>query len=352
MTEQKTCIMCKSASLETLFPINKRIFQGCYPVPTPTHPCYDMPFNITSCNNCKTHQLKYFGDLSIIYDYQAGFYGSIRSSMNDLFAKFVATNSNINAILEVGAGHGALAQNILAQKQVPYSVADPTYTGPETNITVYRTFFEELDTTHLTNINTIVMSHIFEHFYDPIAILQKIKASPVQYCYLNFPDLERFVKEDNYQVLTPEHIYYIETNFLIQLFAYYGFELKNRYDHEKHSIFLEFHRSNTFLQIPFPINHTSQEDIHGYLTRLEDKINKICTMSDPIYIWPSSMHTIYLLAFNLPLEKIKAFIDNAPHKIGQYLYGTGKKIIPFSEVPKGATVILNGGCFNVELKDF
>lgn len=350
MKEQKHCIMCKSTSLQTLWDVDKQIAQGCYPV-SKEHKCYYMPFNITKCGNCRTHQLKYFGDPEIIYDYQANFYGTIRGSMNDLFSKFVATNSNIKSILEIGAGTGALANNILEYKSVPYVVADPTYSGKdEDQITVHKCFFENLENSHLTNINTLVMSHVFEHFFDPIQVLERAKNSPIEYIYLNFPDLESYIKEDNYHVLNPEHIYYVENDFIIKLFAYYGFQLKNRYDHEHHSVFFEFHRTAN-VTTNFPENKTSEEDVRGFFTRIEEKIRELSKMKEKeIYIWPASMHTIYLQGCGFSLDRIKAIVDNAPHKIGKYLYATGKEIVAFKDVPSSAMVIMNGGCYNKEMK--
>lgn len=352
MTEQTQCIMCKSTSLTTLWHTSKRIAQGCYPVPK-DHPCPDMPFNITMCRNCKTHQLKYFGDPAIIYDYQANFYGSIRTTMNDLFAKFVTANPNIRSLLEIGAGSGALAEAIQAYHPNPtlssYTIVDPTYSGPEETVQVHRCFFEAFPLDQLNKIDTLVMSHVFEHFFNPTAILERIKRSSIQTIYLNFPDLEAYIKEDNYHVLNPEHIYYIENDFLINLFAYYGFILKQRYNHEKHSVFLEFHRS-TQKPPPFPENKTAEADVKAFFRRIEEKIENLATIQDtPLYIWPASMHTLYLQACGFPIERVTAIADNAPHKIGKYLYGTQKEIVPLKSIPSNATIIMNGGCYNKEI---
>jgi len=205
------------------------------------------------------------------------------------------------------------------------------------------------------------MSHVFEHFYEPAKIMKRFKdISSIQHIFLNFPDLESYIKDDNYHVLNPEHIFYVENNFIVRLYENYGFQLKNIYYHQKHSVFFEFERSNSInnsnsLTL---INENSMMDVSGFFDRIFERVKQINTILEehpnkPVYIWPCSMHTIYLFALGLNPDKIEAILDNAPHKIGQYLYGYKKKCIPFKDILEDTTkkgiVILNGGCYNQEI---
>ena len=52
------------------------------------------------------------------------------------------------------------------------------------------------------------MSHVFEHLYDPMGLIQKISSlSGVNHIYINHPNLESFIKDGTYHVLNPEHIF-------------------------------------------------------------------------------------------------------------------------------------------------
>ena len=64
------------------------------------------------------------------------------------------------------------------------------------------------------------------------------------------------------------------------------------------------------------------------------------------------MHTNYLFALGLDKSKIYGILDNAPHKIGKYLYGTDLKCLSFNDIietTEDIVIILNGGCYNKEI---
>ena len=66
------------------------------------------------------------------------------------------------------------------------------------------------------------------------------------------------------------------------------------------------------------------------------------------------MHTTYLLTLGLDASRLTAILDNAPHKIGKYLYGTSLKCLSMQEFLQNTTdnciLILNGGCYNQEVE--
>lgn len=359
--ERETCMFCYDKQLTPLWKKSFEIPLGCYVIPDINKQCYTMPFNILKCEACKSYQTQFLGNVDIIYDYNANSHGTIRSSMDELFASFIIKNQNIKSIVEIGGGNGGLSDIILEkQNSITYTVVDPTYSGNKKNKTIKNTYFENIPDNEIT-ADTIVMSHVFEHFYEPAKIMKRFKdISSIQHIFLNFPDLESYIKDDNYHVLNPEHIFYVENNFIVCLYENYGFQLKNIYYHQKHSVFFEFERCNTInnLNLLTLINENSIAEVSGFFDRIFDRIDMINSViakypNKSVYIWPCSMHTIYLFALGLNPDKIEAILDNAPHKIGQYLYGYKKKCIPFKDILEDTTkesiVILNGGCYNQEI---
>lgn len=361
-TERTHCMFCEHHELKPLWDICFEIPLGCYVIPDKNKTCYSMPFNIVKCQQCLSYQTQYLGNLDIIYDYNANSHGTIRSTMDQLFASFILSNTSITKIMEIGGGNGGLSDIILEKNPtLEYTIVDPTYSGNTNGKIIQHTFFENIPNTDI-HIDTIVMSHVFEHFYEPAKIIQRFKdISNIKHIFLNLPDLESYINHDNYHVLNPEHIFYVENQFIIQLFKKYGFIMKQIYYHEKHSVFFEFERSQKFIQNDsiHLFNSTSEIDVPNFFKRIFDKIHHIYHTIEayperPVYIWPCSMHTIYLFALGLNPEKITAILDNAPHKIGQYLYGYKKKCIPFNDIlnsNQDCIVILNGGCYNQEIKN-
>jgi len=205
------CIFCKSSHLS---PINVGNYDFPVRILSDTHEtAKTIPYAIDTCEKCKSVQLKYLANPDDVYEENfAGNYGSIRGSMNDLFSSFILENESVNTICEIGAGNGSLADDVLSKRDIPYTIVDPSYHGSTQNRTCVTAYFDDaID----VQSNTIVMSHVFEHFYDPTNILSIFKKNKsIEFIYLSFPDLEAFIKQGTYHVLNPEHTFYVENKFL------------------------------------------------------------------------------------------------------------------------------------------
>ena len=244
----------------------------------------------------------------------------------------------------------------MEKKAINYTVIDPSYGGNAKNRNLVPKFIEQCTKEDLS-CNTIVMSHVFEHFYNPIDILKKLEAlAHIEYIYISFPDLENFLKDGTYLVLTPEHTFYVDTNYLISLFLYYGFHLKRSYSHEHHSVFFEFVRINDNEQKVFPShNDNVTSRVSLFFTNLQQntqRVNNTMDTSIQSFIWPCSMHTLFVLAFGLDKKKVTFVLDNSPLKIGRYLFGHNLECQPFSRIIESdnkKNIILAGGCYNKEV---
>jgi hypothetical protein len=279
--------------------------------------------------------------------------------MNTDFSIFIKDNINtINGILEIGAGNGNLSENILKLINTKYTIIDPYYYGECQNKTIINDYIENIE---LNNIfaNTIIMSHVFEHFYDPYLIMEKIENSKnIEYICLNFPDLETYIKNGTYHVLNAEHTFYIDNNYIENLFVKHNFELLNHRSYQDHSVFFLFKRTNICTENVLITKNNPDLLINAYYKNIYDCIDKIHdiifnNIDKDIYIWPCSMHTIYLFVFGLNHLFFKNILDNSPSKINKFLYGYNLLCKSFDEListaNKSAIIFINGGCFNKEL---
>jgi hypothetical protein len=352
--ERKSCLICKSNILDTLFTTDYNFPLGNFCVDTPEYKFHFMPYNIQLCCICKSAQTKYIGNLDLIYGNNfAGAYGTIRSSHNILFSNFILENKDIKGVVEIGAGNGQLSDIILENKSIVYEIIDPSYAGNREDREITTGYFENQIIKE--DKNTIIMSHVFEHFYNPVEIIEKIKENKnIEYVYLSFPDLEKFIKEGSYHVLNPEHIFYIENNFLKDLFYFHNFKCTKTYFHENHSVFFEFTRSNERLDI-FPKNISTENDVSIFFKRVIENINTtnlIIEKESDVYIWPCSMHTLFCISLGLNLKKITNVLDNSKLKIDKYLYGYSLLCKSFEKTVNSnetKTIILTGGCYNKEI---
>jgi len=184
-------------------------------------------------------------------------------------------------------------------------------------------------------------------------------SSSIKYIYINHPDLEYFIKNNNYLVLNPEHTFYIENNFLKALFNKYGFKLCDTCTHENFAIFLKFERFTNHIDNSILLfNKNADSNISLYLKNIKDRVIRLNKqlefMSTDIkkYIWPCSMHTVYLFTFGLNKSLLSGILDNSKYKIGKYLYGEQIRCLSFNEIlnqDNNIVIILNGGVYNKEV---
>lgn len=358
-SQRESCLFCSSKQFEELLELDRQIALGCFPVSSLDTPCHKVPYNVLYCKTCGTAQTKYLGDLSHVYGNNfAGLFGTTRSRMNTLFSEFVSETDGKH-ILEIGAGNGEICD--LALEKTPglaYTIIDPSYWGSTENRSIHKMFFESVTPTDFSDVDTILMSHVFEHFYSPIEILKKIASFPsVNRILLNWPNLEEFIKQGTYHVLNPEHIYYVENQFLEAVFHEYGFKLQRKYDYISFAVFYEFVKDTPSSLIPR--NKKTLEETKEFFAKLfdfVDRANKVLQENPdvPAYIWPCSMHTNFCLMAGLTESRITNVLDNSPEKIGNYLYGMSKQCVPFQPIRDSSDkkiLLLVGGVYTKEVAE-
>lgn len=361
-TIRKNCIFCNNKLSTTYFYEDKKIPVAVYCVDTSITDDYLIPYNIYICSCCNTVQTKYLGDLKEIYKYNhadgtGSIMGNLHNKVCDIMLKY---KDNINNIIEIGSSKGILADLILNKlDNIEYNIIDPAYIGSSINKTIYNNFYENINDNNI-NANTIIISHVFEHFYNPIEIINKInKNTNIDNFILVWPDLDYYLENNVLHVLNTEHTFYVSNKYIKNLFKLYNFTLIEETFYEGHSVIFYFKRSKVNLienniTIEFKNNI---ETIPLYFNNIDKIItyfnNVINDAEIPVYIWPCSIHTIFLTVFGLNINKISNILDNSPLKINKKVYGLDKICLDFNEVLKKnekSIIILNGGIFNKEVE--
>jgi hypothetical protein len=359
ITIRDKCIFCNNNTLSKVFENDIQIPQGLTMNDNYDDESLWMPYNIQKCLICKTFQNKYLANLDILYkNSHIAPIGNIRSLMDLKFSEIIFTNSNIKGILEIGAGKGYLADILLEHPNIcnKYIIIDPSYTGSHSNRTVVNEYIETVEITKLP-VNTLIMSHVFEHFYDPKAILDSILINDtIKYVYICHPNFDAYTETIplTYNILQCEHTFYIENDFVIKLFNNYGFKLLTKYNHKDYAIMFAFERMpSTNLEC---INIKTEQNFRQYLQSIENRVqylnNIIQTSEVPVYIWPCSIHSIMLFKYGLEYNKLDGILDNSPLKVGKFMYGYKLECFSMEHIMKNDNkikIILNGGCFNKDI---
>lgn len=288
-----------------------------------------MPYNVVCCKNCNSCQTKYRADLNIVYGVSHNDnYGSVKQDKFNGLSHFIVENrAEISGLLEIGSPHTDLAIRLVDELKVPYTIVEPNTLSTTEDITCIRDYFENVDMGNVS-ANAVIMSDVFEHFYEPTAILEKLKNSSIQYVYMNHPDFDYAIQNRLLMCLNTEHTFQIEHQYLSSLFENYGFRLKRHYNNQHFSLFLEFERIN----VPGAIlqnklwNINTRHNVSEYIrqmTTITTNMNQFMYKNPQYkyYIWPSSIHSITLFMFQFDYTHLTGILDNSPHKIGRYLYG-------------------------------
>jgi hypothetical protein len=373
-TIRTNCIFCDNKLIDTFFKNDYNNYCGHYTVPLETEldKMINIPFNIFICSNCKTVQTKYLGDLNEIYKYNhATNTGTIMNNLHhknlDLILKY---KDNINNIIEIGCSKGTLSDLILDNIKLDYYIVEPHFIGNKMNKIVINDFYENVDDNNI-NADTIIISHVFEHFYNPKEILLKISNNKnIKNFFLVFPDLEYYINNNILHVLNTEHTYYVDNNFLINYFENYGFKLIEKQDYIGHSVLFYFIKNDIAITNNQPLlqhGTTGSNELMNinysldiFYKNIFDTVNKFNNIinrsrdndiNKEIYIWPASIHSLYLIIFGLNDKLLSGMLDNCKNKINNKLYGTNLKIFNFEEkIKENIILFITGGVFNKEIE--
>jgi hypothetical protein len=337
--ERNQCIICESINISTLLSKNYESTLSLSLHCSKKIPSFSMPYNILSCNDCASCFTKYIGDLSIVYGTNhIDNYGTSKLKKHIDFCNFIIKNKKINGIVEVGSCNGELANNILEQFDTDYIIIEPSYIGNNKKIKIISDYIENIDLINL-DVNTIVMSDVFEHFYNPLEILKKIKNSTnINYIYLNHPDFDFYVKNNYDLFLNHEHTFILEHKVMFDLFHNYGFELTSNYNYNNASLFLEFERIDILYQSISLRNISTTTDVKNHykvdIERIQIINNYMSDKTKKYYIWPASIYTVNLFTYGLNYHLLDGILDNSPNKIGKYLYFYDLLCYSFNELLK------------------
>ena len=335
--ERKRCCICNSESLHDLLerdiaiPLSLNLFEK----KRDMNPI--VPYNIVECAQCKTSQIKYLGDIQLVYGRNhIDAYGSVKSEKHQLFKNFIVENRNIKSVCEIGAATGDLAHSVIEDSDITYKIVEPNYKGRQNDrLEVIESYFEESSAEDV-EATCLVMSDVFEHFYNPVEALKKIADIGYDYVILNHPDFDYAIENNHCIILNIEHTFQIEHQLLFSLYNNFGYALNRRYDFRNFSLFLEFKKQKELVQRPL-INIETGKNIRRYIQNIRSIAANLNNYIDhnqdkEYYIWPCSVHTTTLFLLGLNHGNFKGVLDNSPNKIGRYLDGYELYCSSFNEV--------------------
>jgi hypothetical protein len=293
-----------------------------------------LKLNFIGCKNCGCVQLENLFDLDTIYkEPMQCFNGPSLIKHYELFNKFIIKNKNIhndNTFFEIGGSYGQLAKlliNEYNENNIPinYNILEFSIDHyPEIEHVKY--ISGNCETYNFIGINTVIMSHVFEHLYEPKKFLKNIFVSNVKEVFISIPDMDNLIKIGDINNLNIYHTFYINTEFIKYLFQLFNFILKDIYYYDNNSIFYYFTKEKSIINNHFMINLNNNSLINtqrNFYREIKNKINNI-TIEKPFYICPSGLYGrfVYYYLNNDTKHNVLGFLDSDPIKINKRLCGT------------------------------
>ena len=354
---ERTKSVITGANLEIIHKFkNFPVFFGCTDLSKENDLVADMLWGIDP--KCGAIQLTKLVPLEILYQEQhVDGTGYTWNKYYEDFAKFIHYQKPKN-VLEIGGGSGQLAQNVTKMNpKIKWTVIEPNPIIKETNqIKVISGFFDD-SLKIKEKIDTIVLSQVLEHIYNPREfILDIFNFLPTNgKVIIAYPQLTSWLNKKYTNALNFEHTILID-DFIEYLFIENGFAVSDKNIYEDHSTFFLIEKKEKKISTNIPNKYKEYKSLFlnfiSYHEKLVKELNlKIKNTSKPVYLFGAHIFATYLFSFGLDM-RLAGILDNSKLKQNRRFYGTDF-VVSSPSVLKGlgeVNIILKAGLYNDEIK--
>jgi len=330
-----TCVICNNDLFEDVY---KKEYPIQFTPPTLTSSVNEDNVELLyfiGCKTCGCVQIKYLIDPIKLYGNAHNVtynYPSMRNHHNK-FAEFISKNIINTKIIEVGGSNGILASILKEnfdsiEKNIEYTIIDLCDRVPENNNITY--INANCETYCFPENNTIILSHVYEHLYNPFKFTKNLKDNNVNQVIIANPDFVGLLKRNDSSFLNFEHTFFCPTVYLDYIMnenRYYRNDILN---HEGWAIFYSYIKCDKITdsnenKLNLKNNIHYIDELKNYLVERENKYKNLeIDNENKTFIFPAGHYgqlAYYFLNDNIK-KNIEGFIDGDKFKIGKRVYGT------------------------------
>jgi hypothetical protein len=321
---RKQCVLCESTYLTPVYELPN------YPIcrhssSTPSNDiCADLRFS--TCNQCGCGQLITLQDPIVLYKDNNNQTYATKGWVehHTQFAEFILTGMGENrSIVEVGGTTGILANLIIQRESLPYTIVDICDRNPDISGVIFRN--ENGENMVYSGIENVVLSHVFEHLYEPRKYIRRLKEEQVKNVFLSIPNMRSLMKKRVLLLLNAEHTFYCDDEYCIRLFESIGYSCKRSMEFKDHSVFFHF-----ILDSPKDILWSKMaeksNEIIEYFNDIDTAYERVA-IDVPFYLAPAGYYgqMMYRL-LSRHSQQILNCLDNDKQKTGLRICGTPMQI--------------------------
>ena len=349
---RENCVVCNSTELQELYKIpNFPICISSSNEPFTSDEYKDLVFN--TCDYCGCVQLKDLIDIKLLYQNNHNNTAETPTwkKHHQDFSTFVIESFKGNEIVEIGGSSGTLAKNIIQSKpDISYILIDLC----DLDIDIPGVKFIQANCEdYVYNSNSsVVMSHIFEHLYNPYDFVKKLKNNNVKSVIISVPDMNAWLDKKYLSFLHVEHTFYCDKETIIRIFSQCGYMCNEIKYFDNHSIFMSFLLNNNLESQVLEKSIVSLK-LKSYF-ELRENILKNIVLTKKTFIVPAGHFGQLIYYFLKDKENIIGFLDNDTSKCGKRVYGTIHNVYHMTDIIKyndtDVDILIHAGPYTNEIK--
>jgi hypothetical protein len=278
------------------------------------------------CQRCGSLQLMNLVDPNLLYasPHNDPSNSRVWDRHHTEFAEFVSNSiDKTNQIIEIGGSSGKLAI-LLKDKVAEYIVMDIIENKLKVNVKFVKGNCETYD---FNASDTLVLSHVLEHLYNPFDFIKNCSKNKVRDIYISNPVMR--VDLDIIPI-DIEHTYFADDIDVQNMFERNNYKLVSKSTFGNHSYFLHFTYDQNEIT---PVNNLrpGRDDalVKSFMKR--KKLLENLKLEGAIFVAPGG-HFGQILYYYSKYPNIIGYLDNDKNKQGKRVYGTQFYTFPFDYI--------------------
>lgn len=338
MVERKKCVVCEHKCFTHVYNVDMPISLATCAVPV-EYQTDTMHF--VECSECKTIQLRTLIEPTVLYNKHTNHNSKVvGSTWRTHYDRFVNSFGDVfdKRILEIGSSSDKILEHVKTYRS--YTIVDPSIEDHDFSsypaVTCVKEFFEDYATDEQYDL--IVSSHFFEHVYQPLETLRKMKSMLVDggHIIMSVPNLEE--ENNTFLGMHFEHTYHANRSNIREMCERSSLRIEAIEFYEKHSVFyrithedqgdLDHGRPHSLALTPYTTGDgvSSFKDMFMQQTNAMlhkiDRFNSSYDENNTYFIFGCHFRTQAYLHMGLDPERFEYVLDNDVNKQNKRFYGT------------------------------
>jgi hypothetical protein len=351
--ERTDCVICNSKNLKFVYYL-KQFPITFLPTENLINEDINTDLNFYGCENCGCVQLKDLLDPKVLYKtaHNITYNTPLWKEHHITLSEFIYNNKESHSIIEIGGYSGVLAKHLLEKDDsINYTILDICDEDPHLeNVKFIKNNCETYEFDENTNV---VMSHVFEHLYEPSKFINNLNKQNVKNVFISIPNMSSSLTNKTIPIIHQEHTFFCDYDDIIYLFSKENYSCKTSFSFKNHSLFFHFVKQEN-INIIQKFNTNRINENYSVYEYNKNKIENISDFNEMFYIVPAGLYgqiIYYFLSDKLKSQTL-GFLDNDPSKIDRRLYGTPCSIFKMNKIKEydAITVLIFNGVYTNEIK--